>query len=157
MINKSIINKFFKDFTNHRTKTIRAVVFRHRPLPTFLNTRNTRTTDETFHQSRKQDSFRHILNNSPSIYESTGLLFFRAITGIQSGPDAFNKSRLVMTFLSNLGVTGILFSFGLVLEGKRGIEIFESSRLEFLEKISANNISTPQDHYIVEIWPIYLC
>ena len=48
VINKSIIDKFFKEFTNHITKTIRAIVFRHRSLLTFLNTGNTRTTDETF-------------------------------------------------------------------------------------------------------------
>ena len=43
-----------------------------------------------------------------------------------------------MTFLTILGVTEILCSFGLVLEGKTGREIPESSRLEFLEKFSAN-------------------
>ena len=44
-----------------------------------------------------------------------------------------------MTFFTILGVTEILCSFKLVLEGKRGKEIPESSRLEFLEKFSANN------------------
>ena len=44
-----------------------------------------------------------------------------------------------MTFLTILGVTEILRSFRLVLEGKTGEEIPESSRLEFLEKFSANN------------------
>ena len=39
-----------------------------------------------------------------------------------------------MAFLIILGVTEILFSFILVLEGKTGKEIPESSRLEFLEK-----------------------
>ena len=38
-----------------------------------------------------------------------------------------------------LEVTEILCSFKLVLEGKTGKEILESSRLEFLEKFSANN------------------
>ena len=46
----------------------------------------------------------------------------------QSGPDAFDKSRLVMTFLTILGVTEILYSAKLVLEGKPGKEIPESSR-----------------------------
>ena len=41
-------------------------------------------------------------------------------------------------FLTNVGVTEILCSFGLVLEGK---EIPESSRLDLLEKFSANNFS----------------
>ena len=46
-----------------------------------------------------------------------------------------------MTFLTILGVTEILCSFGLVLEGKTGREIPESSRLEFLEKFSANDLA----------------
>ena len=44
-----------------------------------------------------------------------------------------------MTFFTILGVTEILCSFKLVLEGKRGKEIPELSRLEFLEKFSGNN------------------
>ena len=60
---------------------------------------------------------------------------------MQSGPDVFDKSRFVMTFLTILGVTEILRSFRLVLEGKTGKEIPESSRLEFLEKFSANNFA----------------
>ena len=44
-----------------------------------------------------------------------------------------------MTFLIILGVTEILCSFRLVLAGKTGKEITESSRLEFLQKFSANN------------------
>ena len=46
-----------------------------------------------------------------------------------------------MTFLTILGVTEILCSFRLVLEGKTGKEIPESSRLEFLEKILASNLT----------------
>ena len=46
-----------------------------------------------------------------------------------------------MTFLTILGVTEILYSFRLVLEGKTGKEIPESSRLEFLEKFLANNFA----------------
>ena len=44
-----------------------------------------------------------------------------------------------MTFLTILGETEILCSFKLVLEGKTGKETPESSRLQFLEKFSANN------------------
>ena len=40
-----------------------------------------------------------------------------------------------------MGVTEILCSFKLVLEGKAGKEIPESSRLEFKEKFSANNFA----------------
>ena len=46
-----------------------------------------------------------------------------------------------MTFLTILGVTDISSSFRLVLEGKTGKEITESSRFEFLEKFSANNFT----------------
>ena len=46
-----------------------------------------------------------------------------------------------MTFLTTLGVIEISCSFRLVLEGKTGREIPESSRLEFLEKFSANNFA----------------
>ena len=46
-----------------------------------------------------------------------------------------------MTFLTILGVTEILCSFRLVLEGKTGKEIPKSSRLEFLEKFSVNNFA----------------
>ena len=44
-----------------------------------------------------------------------------------------------MTSLTTLGVTEILCNFKLVLEGKTGKEIPESSRLEFSEKFSVNN------------------
>ena len=71
--------------------------------------------------------------------ESSGSQFFRTTTGIQSGPDAFDKSRSIMALSTILGVTEILCSFKLVLEGKTGQEIPQSSRLEFLEKFSAYN------------------
>ena len=53
------------------------------------------------------------------MYESLGSQFFRTTTEIQSGPSAFDESRLVMTYLSNLGVTEIC-SFRLVLGRKTG-------------------------------------
>ena len=46
-----------------------------------------------------------------------------------------------MTFLTISRVTEILCSFKLILEGKPGKEIPESSRLEFSEKFSANNFA----------------
>ena len=67
--------------------------------------------------------------------ESSGSQFFRTPTGIQSGPDAFDKSKLIMTFLTILGDTEIFCNFRLVIEGKTGTEIPESSKLEFLENI----------------------
>ena len=66
---------------------------------------------------------------------------FRTTTGIQSGPDSFDKSRFIMIFLTILVVTEIVCSFKLVLEGKTGKEIAQSSRLEFIEKFSANNFA----------------
>ena len=60
---------------------------------------------------------------------------------MQSGPDAFDNSRFTKTFLTILGVTEILCSFRLVLEGKTGKEIPESSRLELLEKFLGNNVA----------------
>ena len=75
------------------------------------------------------------------MHESSGSQFFRTTTGIQSGPDAFDESRFVMTFLTIFGVMEILRSFRLLLEGKTGKEIPESSRFEFLEKFLANNFA----------------
>ena len=114
MINNPIIYKFFKYFTNHSKETNQAVVAVDLS-PTILNTG---TIDETFQQSGKQGSFRHILKSSASMYESSGPHFFRATTGRQSGPDAFDDSRFVMTFLTILGVLEILCSFTLVLKWK---------------------------------------
>ena len=86
------------------------------------------------------------------MYESSGSQFFRTSTGIQSGPDTFDESRF-MTFLTILGITEILCSLRLVLEGKVGKEIPESSRLEFLEKRLANNfaLSDAEDN---TSWPL---
>ena len=99
--------------------------------PTFLNIG---TTNETLQQSAKQDSFRHLLKSSVSMQESSSSQFFRTTTGIQSGQDAFDKSRFMMTFLTILGVMEILCSFRLILEGKTGKEIPQTSTLEFSEK-----------------------
>ena len=46
-----------------------------------------------------------------------------------------------MTFLTILGVTEIICHFRLVLEGKTGKEIPYPSRLDFLEKLLANNFA----------------
>ena len=77
------------------------------------------------------------------MYEISGSQFFRTTTEIQSGPDAFDESRfvMIMIFLTILGVTEILCSLRLVLEGKAGKKIPESSRLEFLEKFLANSFA----------------
>ena len=54
-----------------------------------------------------------------------------------------------MTFLTIVGVTEILFSFRLVQEEKTSKEMAESSRLEFLEKFSANNFALSDAEYNV--------
>ena len=80
-----------------------------------------------------------MLKSSASIYQSSGSQIFRTNIATQSGPDVFDESRFVMTFLTILGVIE-LYSFRLVLEGKTGKEIPTSSRLQFLEKFLANNL-----------------
>ena len=72
---------------------------------------------------------------------SSGSQFFKTITGIKSGPDASDKSRFLMTSLTILGVREILCSFRLVLQGKTGKDIPESSGLVFLERFSGNNLA----------------
>ena len=88
--NNPIINKFFKDLTNHRKKTNRAVVLSCRPFTTSLNTG---IIDETFQQSGKQDSWKHLLKGSASMWESSGSQFFTTTAGIQSGLYAFSTTR----------------------------------------------------------------
>ena len=58
-----------------------------------------------------------------------------------------------MTFLTILGVIEIFCSLCLVLEGKRGKEIPESSRVEFLEKFLANNFAL-SDAEENTFWPL---
>ena len=74
--------------------------------------------DEIFQESGKQDSLKHYMNSWAHTFhmKSSGSHFFRTTTTIQSGPEVFDKSRLVMTFFTNLGVTWILSSSRLVLE-----------------------------------------
>ena len=57
------------------------------------------------------------------MYESLDSQFCRITTGIQSRPDLFDLSRLVMTFLTTFEVIRILRNFRLVLGRKRGKEI----------------------------------
>ena len=59
------------------------------------------------------------------MYESSDSQVFSTTDRIQSGPDTSDKSRLVVTFLINLGVSEILCSFRIVLKGKAGKEIPE--------------------------------
>ena len=50
---------------------------------------------------------------------------------MQSGPKSFGESRVVITFITNLGVTGILGIFRLVQEGKGSKRIPHPSRFGF--------------------------
>lgn len=79
------------------------------------------------------------MKGSASMGESTGS-HFKTTMGIQSGPDIFEKSRLVMT-LTKFGVTWTLCSFRLVLKAKAGKAIPESSRFEFLDKYFVNSFA----------------
>ena len=112
MINNRIIHKFFKDFTKHRKKLTGHQFLAVDLFPTFFNTR---TTDEMFQQSGKQD-LRHFWKSLANMYESVGSQFFKTTTRIQSGRDTFDKSRFITIFgsLTILGVTEILCSFKLV-------------------------------------------
>ena len=58
---------------------------------------------------RGVDTLMHIMS---------GTQFFRNTNGIQSRSDALDESRFVVNFLTILGVTEILCSFRLVLEGR---------------------------------------
>ena len=69
------------------------------------------------------------LKSSASLYKSSSSQFFRTTTGVRSGPDAFDISSFIMTFLTIVGVTEILYSFRLAQEGKTGKGMPESSRL----------------------------
>ena len=60
---------------------------------------------------------------SMKVQDHTSSLITRITTGIQSEPDAFGKSRLVMTFVINLVIAEILCIFKSVLEGKAGKKI----------------------------------
>ena len=73
------------------------------------------------------------LKSSASIYKSSGSQFLRTTTRTQSRPDAFDKSRFIMTFLTILGFTETLYSFRLVLEETTGKGISDSSGLEFFD------------------------
>ena len=66
-----------------------------------------------FNSLENIEKFRHILKSSASIYESSGIHFFKTTTGILLGQDTFDKSRLVMTFLTNLGVNMNIVQFEL--------------------------------------------
>ena len=75
------------------------------------------------------------------MYEKPSSHFFKTTTGIQSGLDDFDESRLITTFLTILVVTEILCSFTFLLEEETDEEISDSARLESFKKFLANNIN----------------
>ena len=107
MIDKPIIYKFYKDFTNHvhRKKSNRTIFFSCRPFPNILKYRDHQRDLSTIWKTR------HLQTHTEK---------FRTTAGIKAGPDAFDESTFVMTFLIILEVTEILSSFRLALEGKIG-------------------------------------
>ena len=70
--------------------------------------------------------------------KSSGSEFFRTTTGIQSRPDAFHKSRFVITFPTILGVIETSCSPRLAPGEKTGNNILSH---QFIEKFSANNFA----------------
>ena len=116
MIKNLIIYKFFKDFNNQRKTTKRMLLFSSRPLNNILKYGDHGWNLPTIWQTR----LLQILDSSASLWEGSGSQFYWTTTGIHSRPDAFDKSRFLMTFLTILGVTEILWSFRLVPEGKTG-------------------------------------
>ena len=118
MINKPFIYKDFKDFTNYNKKTNRVADFSYRPFTNIFKYKDLLRDLPKTRLSGKQNSFRHILKSSASMYERSDSQLLRNTDGIQSGADAFEKSRFIMTFLIILRVTKILCSFRLVLEEK---------------------------------------
>ena len=103
-------------------KTNMVVVFSSRPFPNIRKYRN-------YHWGLpiilKIRLFRHIEE------------FFSTTTGIQSGPDTFDESRYIVTFLTILGFMEKLCSFRVDLEGKA----VESPTSELLEKALVNNFA----------------
>ena len=80
------------------------------------------------------------------MHESSGSQFFKTTTGIQSGPDTFDESRLWFQ-VSSRGETGTQ-------------EIPKSSRLEFSEKFLAHNFALSDAEDLlqaIEYRKIYLC
>ena len=107
----NIIYKFFKDFINYKKKTNRAVVFSSGRFPNILKYSDHQCDLPTIWKTKL---FKHILKSSVSMYESSGSQFIRTTTATQLGLDVFDESRFIMTFLTILGVTYILYSFRLV-------------------------------------------
>ena len=62
------------------------------------------------------------MKNSAGIYDSSGSQFFRTTTGIQLGPDAFDKSRFFMTFKNHLMRYRNIIQFQISPKGKKQVK-----------------------------------
>ena len=84
LINKSVIYTFCSDINYYRKRFKWQWFLPADFFPIFLKIR---TTDQSFQQSRKQDSFKNILKRSANMYRSSGSQFFRTTTRIQQLSD----------------------------------------------------------------------
>lgn len=72
------------------------------------------------------------------MHEKSSLQFLRTATGIQSVLDALEKPRAVMNFYTILWVTGLSWSFIIVVKEKAIRELTVPLRLEFSKNIFGN-------------------
>ena len=86
-----------------------------------------------------QNFFKHKLKSLANIYDSLSSQFFGSSTKRQSGQEMFAELKLDINVFTSLEVSQILYSFRLILEGRAEEERPESSILDILERISANN------------------
>ena len=96
---KSILSRCFSKILLTTEKGLTGWCFNQWTFPNFLQYRDHRWDIQ---KPRKQDSFRHILESSTSMYKNSDSDLLRATTEIKSGPfNVIYMSRLVMTFSSN--------------------------------------------------------
>ena len=161
MINKHIIFKFFREFINHEKKTNRAIVFSYNCLPNILKYCDHRWNFPKFRR------FWRIKIHSDTNWKIQLIYIwkfrFTVLQNYHWNTKKMGNLWLIKVgydpnwptwepYLTNLRVKGISCSFSLVLEGKIGKEIPESSWLEILEKISTKTLlypmqkTTPKTH-----------
>ena len=92
-------------------------------------------TGGSFQQEGKQDFARQFLKSFVRIGESSGEHFCKTMTGIPSGPVAFEESRSEIIEATAITEKLTWLKIWLVLIGKSGRVAPESSMFEFLEKI----------------------
>ena len=136
MINQRPVNKRFKDLTNDRQKTYRLITARIRSLTRVLKNRNDRGKFPARGITRLGNTFDIILVKTG---ESSGEHFRRTITGIPSGPVAFDGSSPAITAATFLVVISKLSRCMLVICGKSGRGCPESSRVELVLNSFANS------------------